>query len=96
MDESNYITVQVVYALADQQEIFSVQMPTNSTIKQAIERSGILCKHKHIDLSKNSIGVYGKVVTLEQKLKDQDRIEIYRPLTIDPMQARRARAALQG
>lgn len=96
MDETNKITVHVVYALVDQQKIFSVQMSTNSTVKQAIERSGILYKYKHIDLSKNAIGVYGKVVTLEQKLKDRDRIEIYRPLTIDPMQARRARAALQG
>lgn len=96
MDDVSEITVQVVYALDSQQEIMSVQIPTDSTVKQAIERSGILYKYKQIDLSKNAVGVYGKVVALEHELKEQDRIEIYRPLTIDPMQARRARAALQS
>ena len=96
MVNAQEITVMVAYAMPGQQEIISVQIPANSTVKQAIEMSGILQKYKQIDLSKNMVGVYGKIVTLEQIVKELDRVEIYRPLLLDPMQARRERANLQN
>ena len=48
-----------------------------------------------IDLDKVGIGIFGKIVEFDQILQDQDRVEIYRPLATDPMQARRKRADIQ-
>jgi len=90
------IRVTVAYALSKHQELVAVKLPENSTVEQAIIESGILQKYCEIDITKNAVGIYGKVVQNTQILHDQDRIEIYRPLTIDPMHARRKRADLQS
>ncbi len=95
MAKAGEIRIWVAYALPDKQDLVSLQIPANSTVKQAIEMSGFLQKYEQIDLSKDSFGVYGKAVSLDQTLNDEDRVEIYRPLIIDPMQARRKRANLQ-
>ena len=89
------INIWVSYALADKQDLVAIQIPENSTVKQAIEMSGFLQKYEQIDLSKSSFGIYGKAVPLDQTLNNEDRVEIYRPLITDPMQARRKRANLQ-
>jgi hypothetical protein len=46
-----------------------------------------------IDLATNRVGIFGKVKTLDAALREQDRIEIYRPLIADAKDARRRRAA---
>ncbi|QMU61265.1 MAG: RnfH family protein [Gammaproteobacteria bacterium] len=96
MDSEQNIRVTVVYALSDHQELIMVKLPENSTVEQAINESGILQKYSEIDIVKNAVGIYGKVVQNTQILHDQDRVEIYRQLTIDPMHARRRRAELQN
>lgn len=90
------ISVTVVYALAHHQEAIKVELPANSTVEQAIIESGILQIYSEIDITNNSLGIYGRVVKNSQILRDQDRVEIYRPLTIDPMHARRKRAEMQS
>ncbi len=90
------IRVTVAYALSNHQELVAVKLPENSTVEQAINKSGILQKYSEIDITKNAVGIYGKVVQYTQILHDQDRVEIYRLLTIDPMHARRKRADLQS
>ncbi|GAB6079918.1 RnfH family protein [Hydrogenophilus thermoluteolus] len=89
------ITVEVVYAPAPHQvDLVTVQLPPESTVADALERSGILSRHPEIDLDgKNRIGIYAKPVTLATPLKDRDRIEIYRPIIADPKAARRKKAA---
>ncbi len=52
--------------------------------RDAIERSGILAQFPEIDLDTQKVGVFGKVLALETKLEDGDRVEIYRPLIADP------------
>ena len=89
------ILVEVAYALAEKQVIISIQVPTKFNVKQAIEKSGILKKFSSIDLSKNKVGIFGKKTKLDHLLKDRDRIEIYRPLILDPKEMRRKRAAKQ-
>jgi uncharacterized protein len=42
------------------------------------------------------IGIWGRVRPLETPLRERDRIEVYRPLTVDPMEARRQRYAKRG
>ena len=58
----------------------------------AIKKSSILLYFPEINLSKNKVGIYGKLVELDHIVKNNDRIEIYRPLSIDPKKARRVRA----
>ncbi len=96
MDDKPYILVEVAYASANEQIVQSIKIPANSTVEHAINESGILQQCTEIDLSKFAVGVFGEVVSNAQILKDQDRVEIYRPLTIDPMRARRKRAELQS
>ena len=87
------ISVEVVYALAHKQELVRVTLAAGSTVEQAIERSGILEKHPEIDLLKNKLGVFAKLVKPESTLRNRDRVEIYRPLIADPKAVRKQRAA---
>lgn len=74
----------IAYALPQRQAWFDVNLPDGATIKDAIERSGILGQFPEIDLEKNKVGIYGKVGKLDAVLNDGDRVEIYRPITCDP------------
>ena len=87
------IMVEVAYALPEEQVIISIKVPTIFNVQQAIEKSGIQKKIPSIDLSKNKVGIFGKKTTLDHTLNDRDRIEIYRPLILDPKEMRRKRAA---
>ncbi len=87
------ILVEVAYALPEEQVIISIEVPKKINIKQAIEKSGIQKKFPEIDLSKNKVGIFGKQTTLDHLLSDRDRIEIYRPLILDPKEMRRKRAS---
>ena len=87
------IMVEVAYAIPEEQVIISIKVPTIFNVQQAIEKSGIQKKFPSIDLSKNKVGIFGKKTTLDHPLKDRDRIEIYRPLILDPKEMRRKRAA---
>ena len=89
------ILVEIAYALPEEQVIISIKVPTIFNVQQAIEKSGIQKKFPSIDLSKNKVGIFGKKTTLDHLLKDKDRIEIYRPLILDPKEMRRKRAAKQ-
>ena len=63
------------------------------TVREAIERSGILKRFPEIDLEINKVGIFGRLVTLEQALDTGDRVEIYLPLIADPKAQRKKRAA---
>lgn len=83
--------VEIVYALPDQQTLLNVDVVEGCTVEQAIINSGILQQHPEIDLTKNSVGIFSKKVKLDHIVQAQDRIEIYRPLKIDPKKARKKR-----
>ncbi|MEE4376301.1 MAG: RnfH family protein [Candidatus Competibacteraceae bacterium] len=76
--------VSVAYAEPGQRAWLNIDVPEDSTVRDAIERSGILERFPHIDLKRQKIGVYGKFVKLNAPLNEGDRIEIYRPITVDP------------
>ncbi|AXF75126.1 RnfH family protein [Erwinia tracheiphila] len=86
------IAVEVAYALPEKQYLLAVNVAEGSTIKQAIEKSGILTLRADIDLSSNKIGVFSRPVKLHNEVHSGDRIEIYRPLLADPKDLRRQRA----
>ena len=96
MVDKKHISVFVSYAVPQKQEVLTIRVPNKSKVIEAIEKSGIMQRFKEIDLSKNSVGIYGKIVQLDQVLQEFDRIEIYRSLLMDPMQARRVRANVQN
>lgn len=89
------IHVCVAYATKEKQVEIPIRVEESCTAAIAIKRSGILEQFPMIKLARVKIGIFGKVVPLDASLHDNDRIEIYRPLLIDPKQARLARAKLQ-
>lgn len=87
------IRVEVIYALRDKAERVPLTLAAGSTVQQAVEFSGLLQKYPEIDLPTSKVGIYAKLVKLDQALRDRDRVEIYRPLLADPKEVRRQRAA---
>lgn len=85
--------VEVIYALVDKSEIVKLELPDGSTVLQAVEASGLLAKHPEIDVKKNKFGIYAKLAKADAVLREQDRVEIYRPLIADPKEVRKQRAA---
>ena len=86
------ISVEVIYALPDVQPLLRVQLLEGATVEDAIRASGVLDAHPEIDLAKNKVGIFSKLVKLDEKARDRDRVEIYRPLIADPKEVRRKRA----
>ena len=86
------IEIEVVYALAHDQIVRQLNVPAGTTARQAVELSGIGGIFSGIDLSQNKLGIFGKWVKPETILRDRDRVEVYRPLSVDPKEARRRRA----
>ena len=89
------ITVTVVYALPDRATEIEVRVKAGATVAEAIERSDIASRLPRVDLASAPVGVFGKRVRRDTPLAAGDRVEIYRPLTIDPKAARRRRASLK-
>jgi len=86
------IRVEVCYANPQQQWLLPIELPPESVVSQAIEASGILSHSPELTLEILKVGIFGKKCPLDTVLKEGDRVEIYRPLTIDPKVARRLRA----
>lgn len=87
------INVEVVYALPQRQELVELSLPEGTTVREAIEASGLLAKYPDIELDKkNKLGVFAKLVKADTELRDRDRVEIYRPLIADPKAVRKKRA----
>lgn len=89
------MTVEVVYALPQEQTILTLNVPENSTVLAAIEQSGILQQYPSIDLTCHAVGIFSQIVPLDTIIHSGDRVEIYRALLVEPMQARRDRAKRQ-
>ena len=87
------LRIELIYALPEKQQMISLQLPAGSTVREAIDTSGLLQKHPEIDLARNKIGIFGKLSKPDAALRDQDRVEIYRPLIADPKEVRKQRAA---
>jgi len=74
----------------------AVTLAAGATLLDAIHASGVLERHAQIDLGVQRVGIWGRLTTLETALRDRDRVEIYRPLQVDPKEARRLRQRRQG
>lgn len=88
----NKLRVEVCYALPEEQTLLELMVDKDATVEAVIHQSGVMELHPEIDLSKNKVGIFSKLTTLDATLHDGDRIEIYRPLLIDPKEVRKQRA----
>ncbi|EGN6367459.1 RnfH family protein [Salmonella enterica] len=86
------LMVEVAYALPEKQYLLRVTLEQGATVEEAIRASGLLELRTDIDLAKNKVGVYSRPVKLTDTVQDGDRVEIYRPLIVDPKALRRQRA----
>jgi putative ubiquitin-RnfH superfamily antitoxin RatB of RatAB toxin-antitoxin module len=91
MEPVKLISVEVAYALPTEQKIIALQVEEGCSIETVIDLSGILILFPEIDLSQQKVGIFSKLKKLTENVRAGDRIEIYRPLAIDPKEARRRR-----
>ncbi|TRZ64745.1 MAG: RnfH family protein [Rhodocyclaceae bacterium] len=98
--DDDFVEVEVIYAVPQRFSAIQLRLPPGSTLRQAIDASGIVRQFPEIDLAKCKLGICGKLARADTVLSAQDRIEIYRPLLADPKDIRKQRAAagvkLQG
>ncbi len=88
------IRIEVAYATPQKQKIVALTVAPETSVFEAAEQSNITAEFPEIDLETVAMGVFGKVVKAPKShpLRDGDRVELYRALTIDPKQARLNRA----
>ena len=86
------ISITVAYATPEKQVEIALSVEESCTVELAIKRSKIIEQFSEIKLANIKVGIFSQMVKLDSNLQDGDRIEIYRPLTIDPKEARRLRA----
>ena len=83
----------VVCALPDAASEVAVRLPAGATIAEAIVRANLPARLPGVDVSGCPVGIFGKRARRDTVLADGDRVELYRPLIVDPQQARHRRAA---
>lgn len=86
------MVVEVVLALPQRQQVVSLTVAAGTTVDNALEQSGLDFAAAGITVSDNNVGVFGQSRQLQDEVRAGDRIEVYRPLELDPKQARRLRA----
>lgn len=85
------VPVEVAYALPSRQTLLALDVAAGSTVAEVLRQSGILDRHPEIELARVTVGIWSRPVALVQPVQAGDRIEIYRPLVIDPRTTLRQR-----
>lgn len=97
MGNDSSLLVTLVYSpTARQVTEVTLGMSAGSRVLDALQQSGLLAKFPEIDRYDTVVGLWGKKAKLDDLLRDQDRVEVYRPLRVDPKVARRERFVKQG
>lgn len=86
------IAVVVAYSPGPREvDLTELTLPAGATVHDALQASGLLARHPDIDLATHKVGVWGRLRPLDAPLREGDRVEVYRPLKVDPKEARRQR-----
>ncbi|MGA0114575.1 MAG: RnfH family protein [Burkholderiales bacterium] len=85
--------ISVVYALPRRQTVIDLDLPEGASARDALERCRDLPEFSDVSLMALPVGIYGSEVSPDRVLQSGDRLEIYRPLLVDPKEARRKRTA---
>ncbi len=97
MADETPIHVTVLYSPAAREvHEWTLNLPVGATVSEAIVAAGIGASFPQVDLATAAMGIWGREARQEQQLAQGDRLEIYRPLTVDPKLARRERFRRQG
>ena len=88
------INIEIVFALPDRQSLLELSVERGTTVLEAVRASKLKDAFPDDNVESLSVGIWGRTVSSDQKLKDGDRIEIYRPLALDPREARRQLASV--
>lgn len=91
MDEAR-LQVEVAVAWPELQVIVELALPPGSTVADAIERSALQERFPSLSVDPRRIGIFAEICDADRILRDGDRVEIYRPLKMDPKEARRRAA----
>jgi len=83
------LKVGVVYAIPARQSWLTVDVPEGTSVRDTIEKSGILHQFPEINLESQKVGIFGKATTLDAIVEEGARVEIYRPIIADPKTVRR-------
>lgn len=87
--------VEIVFASPDRQLLETVLVTAGATVRDVIMKSGLREAFPEYEIDGMAIGIWGRAVQRDQVVKEDDRVEIYRPLQLDPRAARR-QLALSG
>lgn len=88
------VHVELIYVAEDKTTVqIALSLPQGSTVSEAISASGL--HQKHPETIEYAVGIYAKRVTLDTLLRDGDRVEVYRPLSLDPKEKRRQLAKIR-
>ncbi len=87
------LTVDVVYATPVRQQVVPVELEAGATAVDAFRASGLALGDPAVDKASPLLGVFGTRVAPDTRLKQGDRVEVYRALVLDPKEARRAKVA---
>ena len=90
------LTISVAYSpRAGEVDLCELILPAGSTVADAVRESGLARRYPGLNLAESALGVWGAFVSADQLLRDHDRVEVYRPLLVDPKEARRRRQLQQ-
>ena len=92
MPADELLRVQVVYALPQRQIVVDVALGRGATVGEAVVKSELLQRYPQIAGEPLNCAVFGRVVSLTDVLRDGDRVEVLRPLLVDPKEQRRQAA----
>ena len=91
MDPAEWLRVEVAYCpQPGVTDLVPVRLAPGATVAEALKLSGLVTRHG-LALQSVKAGVWSRVIDLTTALRDQDRVEIYRALQVDPKEARRQR-----
>lgn len=90
-----HLTVEVVFAAKESQVLREVRLAPGATVADAIVAADVATEFPDEDVAALTCGIWGRVVDRDRVLTDGDRVELYRPLQLDPREARRL-LALSG
>ncbi len=92
MSTADDISIEVTFGTPGRQELLKLTVPGHTTVAEAIEHSGIAARFGEENFARMQAGIWGRPVDRQHRLENGDRIELYRPLALDPREARRLRA----
>ena len=95
--DGSRLTITLVYSPSPRQvKEWTLKLEPGTTVGQALAGCGLFQEFPELDKKRLQAGIWGRSTRLDHRLADNDRIEIYRPLRVDPKTARRERFDRQG